>query len=179
MCIPMARDVSYDERISTTSTTVTENTNTGETSTETTQSSVNQPQPSGTTTSGGGVGSSPDILQGPCDPSSADYLDCLTTTSTMPDHTDTSNYSIESINADFYSRVEQSELVQSFSAVADMVPSGNGSCPGLTIDLSATLIGRSVSTTIICDIINNIAPIIEAIMTAVWILLGWRIIASA
>jgi len=116
---------------------------------------------------------------GICDPTAENYTECITPESnSMPDHTVPGVDTFAEANENFYGRVNSSTLVSSFAQFKNIIPSGGGSCPPLTIDLAAA-IGEVISTTIICDMVVTIKPILSPVMLLFWTIVAFRQFASA
>lgn len=132
---------------------------------------------SGGTGGTGGNGSGGEE-EGECDPTSADYLDCLTSDpSDLPTHITTeSGYdSIDEINSNFTNRLTNSPVVQSFNKIKTIVTLSSPSCPSFSINI----FNQEISTTIHCTLWATIAIVLSPIMIAVWSILAFRVFASA
>ena len=97
----------------------------------------------------------------------------------MPEHTVNGSQSLAEALDSFMTGLSSTPLVQSFSAVADVIPSSGGSCPVLSIDLSATPIGEVVSTDIHCSLFLDIAAELSLICLVMYSILGFRIVVSS
>ncbi|PCI36857.1 MAG: hypothetical protein COB50_04230 [Thiotrichales bacterium] len=89
---------------------------------------------------------------------------------------ETMNY--EGTATSFTERVNASGVVQSFSNVSNLISFSNSSCPPLSIDLQAQ-IGATPSTNIHCDLLATIETQLSLVLQAVYVFIGFRILASA
>ena len=80
--------------------------------------------------------------------------------------------------ANFYNDFQATPLGLAFNNISGLVQ-GAGTCPLFSIDLTETLIGQVVSTTVHCDLTETIRPIISPVMVVFYTIIGFRIIASA
>ncbi|CAA0100622.1 Uncharacterised protein [BD1-7 clade bacterium] len=128
-----------------------------------------------------------DLVQSPSDPvdltgveSRLDQLIENTTFefSPLPSHTINDKTSLDEVMSSFYTRITQAPIIQSFSAVGGVISEG-GSCPIFTVDLSGTLIGKTVSTDAHCDLVEYIRPVLGTLMMVVYLIAAFRIFASA
>jgi len=120
------------------------------------------------------------LNSGPCDPNQPDYYSCLDTpTGNLPSHSQSDASTIAEANANFKSRIDNSEIVQSFTGMADLISLDNAECPTFSIDLTTTLINENISTSIHCDLMENARPIISPVMIVIFIWIAFRIFASA
>lgn len=108
-----------------------------------------------------------------------DLLEVQGAAKTMPGHTVAEASTVGEAFGNFSAAVDQTPVVMAFAAVADVFPSGAGQCPAFEIDLSATLIGQTVSTDIHCDLFDSIGSTIYALMLVVFGFVAFRIVGSA
>jgi len=144
------------------------------TSTTTTYTNVG-----GATTIQVNIEPTPDNSANDCDPTAANYVDCLIGSNAMPAHTTTTPTNISQSVSNFKNRISSSQLVSSFSSVANIIPDGSGVCSDFSIDLSGTLIGQVVSTSIICQLAELVRPVIFAFMLVFYTIIAFRIVLSA
>lgn len=97
----------------------------------------------------------------------------------MPEHTVNNSATFSEASNSFMTGLYSTPIVQSFSAVSNVIPSGGGSCPVLSIDLTATPIGQTVSTDIHCTLFLGIASELAAICLVVYSIMGFRIVVSS
>lgn len=108
-----------------------------------------------------------------------DLLEVQGTAKTMPGHTVADAATVGEAFANFSAGVDQVPIVQAFSAVSDVFPSGGGQCPQLDIDLSSTLIGQNVSTDLHCDLFDSISTVVYGLMLVVFGIAAFRVVGSA
>lgn len=135
---------------------------------------------SGSSSSGQG-GNASSAGAGECDPTSSEYLDCLTPSGGMPDHTETGSgaQSFSDVNGDFLDGLMGTGIMEGMSGMANAIQLQSASCPVMEMDLSNTPIGRSLSTDIHCVIWAEVNDPLEIVMYAVWLFAAFRIFASA
>lgn len=125
-------------------------------------------------------GISNSLNSGPCDPRQPDYYTCLDNPmKNMPAHTQSEVSTIAEANISFKQRIDNSELVQSLKGMADLFDLENAQCPEFSLDLRETPINDVASTTIHCDLMEEVRPIISAVMIVIYIWVGFRVFASA
>jgi hypothetical protein len=115
---------------------------------------------------------------GICDDSDPSYTDCITPVSTMPDHSVNPRTTTTEVMTYFYSRVASSPMPTAFNNVSNLIGTG-GSCSAFTVDLTGTIIGQSVSTSIHCELAETMRPLITPIMLIFYTIVGFRVFASA
>lgn len=108
-----------------------------------------------------------------------DLLEAQGAGKAMPGHTTADAATVGEAFANFSAAVDQVPIVQAFSAVSDVFPSGGGQCPQLDIDLSSTLIGQNVSTDLHCDLFDSISSVIYGLMLVVFGIAAFRVVGSA
>jgi len=117
---------------------------------------------------------------GQCDPTSTNYYDCLgSRMSSFPSHTTSTNSSFTESNVSFKNRLDNTSVVLAFSGMTNLVSFESASCPAFSIDLTETIIGVVASTTLHCELMLTISPIISTVMSIVYVFVGFRIFASA
>ncbi len=79
----------------------------------------------------------------------------------------------------FMDAFAQTQVAQAFTNITGLINMGNPTCSPFTIDLSASMMGRSFSTNIICDGFATIAPFLSQVMIVLYMFVGFRIFASA
>lgn len=106
--------------------------------------------------------------------------DKLSQTGSTPDHTSTDSgfTTFAAVNANFVNGIAGTDLVLSFSNIANIVDYDETSCPALTIDLTA-VIGKTLSTTVHCDVFEENAHILSNVLLIVYAFAGFRIFASS
>lgn len=120
------------------------------------------------------------LNSGPCDPNQPDYYSCLDIpTGNLPSHSQSEASSIAEANANFKSRIDNSDIVQAFTGMADLLSLENADCPMFSIDLTATIINQNISTSIHCDLMESIRPVISPVMIIIFIWIAFKIFASA
>jgi len=121
------------------------------------------------------------LNSGPCDPNSPDYYQCIDTPmGNLPAHSSTGGAStIEEANANFKARIDSAEVVKAFSGMANLINLSNAQCPEFSMDLRGTPINELVSTTVHCDLMETIKPIMSSVMLIIYIWIAFRIFASA
>ena len=121
------------------------------------------------------------LNSGPCDPNSPDYYQCMDTPmGNLPSHSSTGGATtIAEANTNFKARIDGAEVVQAFSGMANLINLSNAQCPEFSMDLRGTPINELVSTTVHCDLMETIKPIISAVMIIIYIWIAFRIFASA
>jgi len=132
---------------------------------------------SGSSTGGGG-GSDGGDESGECDPTSKEYSKCITgDLKDLPDHvaTDSGKKNINDINADFRNRLTHAPVVESFSRMKNIVVVAAKACPTFSVDI----FGRTISTTIHCDIWTLVGSVLSVIMMAFWTIVAFKVFASA
>jgi hypothetical protein len=179
-CVPLPNTTNTTTTTtSSTTTTTTNNTQgTSDTSTSTT---------SGSTTVAGGGGSSGGGtvtvelpgFDGPCDPSEANYLECIQGQTTLPEHTNNAGETVETATQGYFDRLTNAPIVQAFYNIVDVFPESGGSCPVIEIDLTNTILGTTVSTNVFCELAEILAPYLSALMLIVYAIAAFRIFASA
>jgi hypothetical protein len=135
---------------------------------------------SGGSGSGTGTGTGTEEQGGACDPKAANYIDCVTGgAKSMPEHmkTDSGKKTVADVNNAFRDRLNNSTVVKSFSRMKNIIQLGTPSCPAFSMNLEA--FNKTVSTTIHCDLWTLIKPILSLIINGVWIIIGFKIFASA
>lgn len=172
-CVPLPDQSTTETVEETQTTTTTTNNDTGEETTETINSNTTKP--------GNGLAKvEVEGLDGPCNPSEPGYLECAAgDAKPMPDHTDNGGKTIEGGFQEVYQRMKDAPISQAMEGMRTIVPDGPGNCPPLTIDLSMTLIGKSVSTSMHCELAESIRGIVAPIMLVMYTIIGFRIFASA
>lgn len=177
ICFDLPEVVTVTEGTSTTTTTETIDNGTGQViDSTTTVGETSQPASASGTTKVEAVLE----FAGPCDPSQVDYYDCLeVAVSPLPEHTISSVNSFSDANTAFYDGMQQTQLITAFNNVAGLVDTSNGACPNFSIDLGSTMIGETISTTVHCDVWELVTPAITSVMLIVFIIIGFRIVASA
>lgn len=104
--------------------------------------------------------------EGPCKPDQPDYIECLEN----PDETSpTDTASL------FMARVESAPLLQAFGGITSVF-SGSGACPVLSIDGG---VYGTFGTDIHCDLALDFQTLLAVVFSALWSLLGIRIVLSA
>jgi len=100
--------------------------------------------------------------------------------STLPAHTSTDSgfTTFSAVNANFVNGISNTALVLSLSNIANIVDYDETSCPALTIDLTES-IGTVLSTTVHCDVFEEIAPVLSNVLLIVYAFAGFRIFASS
>jgi len=99
--------------------------------------------------------------------------------SNLPTHRDNAPYeSFEDGFTAYYDSINDSPIAKSFSAFSNIIVVPQGTCPVLSIDLSATPIGV-IDTDIHCKIFIQIATPLSLIMHVVFLFGGFRIVAGA
>ena len=121
------------------------------------------------------------LNSGECNPRSADYYSCLNTDiDDFPAHSSTGGAStIDEAVTSFKSRIENSELVSSFSGMADLVDTSNAQCPTFSIDLRDTIVGVVASTSVHCELMEIVEGYIGGLMIIIYIWASFRVFASA
>ncbi len=76
------------------------------------------------------------------------------------------------------SRLGNSALVQTFSGVANILNLSSAQCPDFSIDLPSP-INSTVSTTVHCTVMDSVRTPLSAVMHVVFVIAGFRIVASA
>lgn len=115
-----------------------------------------------------------------CDPTAINYNECMgITTSAMPEHTDNGGDTYETGLIALFNRISQAPIMLAMEDMKTIVPAGNGSCPLISMDLSATIIGSNISTSIHCDILETIRPILTPLMFVLFAIAAFRVFASA
>jgi len=116
---------------------------------------------------------------GVCDPSQPDYLSCLDPNgSPTPPHTNAGASSLDEVMSNYKTRIDNAPLSTAFSSMATIIGTGSANCPELSIDLPFP-INKNVSTTLHCDLMSTISPIISAVMSIIYAWIGFRIFASS
>ena len=82
-------------------------------------------------------------------------------------------------NANFKARIDGAEVVKAFSGMANLINLSNAQCPEFSMDLRGTPINELVSTTVHCDLMETIKPIMSSVMLIIYIWIAFRIFASA
>lgn len=118
---------------------------------------------------------------GPCNPKSPDYYTCMhTPMNNLPSHTSTSNVTtIEQANANFKLRIGNSPIFNAFSGMSNLINISNAQCPDFSFDLRGTPVNDYFSTTIHCDLMESIRPLVSSVMMVIYVFIGFRIFASA
>lgn len=121
------------------------------------------------------------VAPGECNPESSNYYACLNTDmGDFPAHSSTGGAStIDEAVTSYKSRIENSELVSSFSGMSDLVDTSNAQCPTFSIDLRDTIIGVVASTSVHCDLMETVESYIGVLMIIIYIWAGFRVFASA
>jgi hypothetical protein len=122
------------------------------------------------------------LNSGECDPKSANYYDCLNNSGTgsFPSHSSTGGASsIDEAFINFKGRIENSELISSFSGMSQLIDVSNSQCPQLSIDLRDTIVNKVATTTLHCELMESIKPFLTSLMMVIYIWAGFRVFASA
>lgn len=121
------------------------------------------------------------LNSGSCNPKSPDYYQCINAPlSNLPAHSSTGTATtIAEANANFKARIDGSQLIQAFSGMANLINLSNAQCPVFSIDLRGTVVNELVSTTVHCDLMETIKPLIGSMMIIIYIWISFRIFASA
>lgn len=131
---------------------------------------------------GGGTGDGEEMeFSGECDPTSADYFDCISPSGDMPAHTETDSgaTTFEQVNQNFFNALSQTGPIVAMSNMANFVDLADPACPVFSMDLSDTPIGRTISTDIHCTLWQEHSGTLSVVMIAVWVFAAFRIFASA
>lgn len=116
---------------------------------------------------------------GPCDPKQPDYLDCIAPEATaLPVLPQAIASDTGEVLANYKSRIDSAPLTLAFANVSQLISAEAGDCPSFSIDLPAP-ISETITTTLHCDLMGVIAPIISAVMLIIYTFIGFRIFASA
>jgi hypothetical protein len=83
------------------------------------------------------------------------------------------------VNQNFLNTINNSPLIGSFHNVANVMTVADSECPVFLIDLSDTLIGREISTTVHCELMLLILPFLNIVTLIGWTFMAFRIFASA
>ncbi len=78
----------------------------------------------------------------------------------------------------FSTALDAAPLIQGFNNIAS-VANGTGECPVFSVDLTGTIIGEVISTSLHCDTAEVIRPIVSPLMLITFAIAGFRIVASA
>ena len=97
----------------------------------------------------------------------------------MRDHTVQSVATYQDALNNFYNAIGSAPATQAFQNMANIVPTTGGQCPPFSIDLTDTMIGTVASTDIHCDLLEDMAPAINAIMLVVFAWTAFRVFASS
>lgn len=131
---------------------------------------------------GGGTGDGEEMeFSGECDPTSADYFDCISPSGDMPAHTETDSgaTTFAQVNQNFFNALSQTGPIVAMSNMANFVDLADPACPVFSMDLSDTPIGRTISTDIHCTLWQVHSGTLSVVMIAVWVFAAFRIFASA
>jgi hypothetical protein len=82
---------------------------------------------------------------------------------------------IDDYNTDF----QNTPIMIAMNNMTNLIVFPPGTCPPLTIDLSATLIGSTITTNIFCEILDASTAPLSVVMIACWSIAGFRIFAGA
>jgi hypothetical protein len=114
---------------------------------------------------------------GVCDPESKGYLECIGPgNSEQPlhqQHTD-----LDSTLSRFTNRLADAPIILSFSNIGSMISNG-GTCPAFDVNLSNTVIGQHIVSSLHCDLAEVMRPYLVGIMLFFYTLVGFRVIASS
>ncbi len=124
------------------------------------------------------LASSQEEQTGPCDPSSANYLDCLEhpQVSSIP-HRTRNTESFEVTSQNYVDVIKGSQLVLAFENVRNLIKLSEPQCPTFSIAFPEP-INYDASTVIHCELWDTIAGIIRLVMLAVYVFIGFKIVAG-
>lgn len=120
--------------------------------------------------------------KGDCDPTASNYSDCISPNrKPLPEHSkaESGAKSFGEVNQAFLNRISNSPMINSFQKFKNIVNIDNAECPIFEIDLSETIIGQKVSTTIHCDLMLQFVSMFNIITIIGWSFLAFRIFASS
>lgn len=102
-------------------------------------------------------------------------LDCIT-----PTFTSTGFSSVGEVNTEFFSRIQNGAFISSFSNIENIIAFEGSDCPAFGFDLTFPFMDQQYfSTTIHCDLMVNIAFVLFPLFKVVWLIAGFRIVATA
>lgn len=121
------------------------------------------------------------LNSGACDPNSPDYYQCLNTPKVNIPASESSDQGalIKTSFSNYKSRIDNSEIVKSFSSVKNLFDTTNSQCPIFSMDLRGTPINKVLSTRIHCELMERLKPAISSVMLIIYIWVGFRIFASS
>ena len=143
--------------------------------TEGTESGTGTSTGTGTDT-GTGTGTGVEV-KGTCDPEEPGYTECISPEAEEMGTHRTAR-SIDEVHTEFSNKINNSAIVQSFSNVKNLIPSGSGNCPALSIELPAPF-SRNIGTNIHCNLFEDFRPFFTSIMLGFFLIIGFKIAASA
>ncbi len=120
--------------------------------------------------------------KGECDPQASNYLDCVgKVKKPFSNHTVATSgaTTFDQVNQNYMTRLNASPVIGSFHAVANIIILSDPSCPAFSIDLSETIIGQVISTTIHCQIMLVIFSTLSLVTTIGFSFIAFKIFASA
>jgi hypothetical protein len=103
----------------------------------------------------------------------SDKIDLMVTPNALPAHTSNNAQSSAEAFSNFATRISNAPLLLAGSNVSGIFSSSGASCSPLVIDLSSTPIGI-LSTNIFCELLDDLAPYLSAVMLAVFSFLGFK-----
>ncbi|WP_370981007.1 hypothetical protein [Agaribacterium sp. ZY112] len=120
------------------------------------------------------------LNSGPCDPNLTNYIECISPPpKDLPPNISAGVGSYEEAMTNFRSRITSSNVVQAFSDMTTIISLDNAICPGFSINLESTIINKNISTTIHCDLMESVKPILSAVMLIIYTWIAFRIFASS
>lgn len=96
-----------------------------------------------------------------------------------PGHREVTYETTEEAFEGFYNNIESTDMVNSLDNIQNLVSVPSGSCPEFSINLSDTLIGKTISTDLHCQLADSNFGNITLVMYVVWTFLGYRVVAGA